>query len=46
VLVAGSAFVAAGASEPGQAVTSLGSTLAIKMLSRRAVEDSQLGVYR
>jgi len=39
------AFLASGLTEPGQAVTSLGSTLAIKMVSRRAVEDSGRGVY-
>ena len=39
------AFLAAGLTEPGQAVTSLGSTLAIKMVSRRAVEDAGRGVY-
>jgi sugar (pentulose or hexulose) kinase len=39
------AFIAAGLQEPGQAVTSLGSTLAIKMLSNKAVEDATRGVY-
>jgi len=39
------AFLASGASEPGQAVTSLGSTLAIKLLSRARVDDSARGVY-
>jgi sugar (pentulose or hexulose) kinase len=39
------AFLAAGVSQPGEAVTSLGSTLAIKLLSRRRVEDRRYGVY-
>ncbi|MBJ7898366.1 MAG: carbohydrate kinase [Cyanobacteria bacterium RI_101] len=39
------AFLASGASEPGEAVTSLGSTLALKLLSRRPVEDLASGVY-
>lgn len=39
------AFLASEASEPGQAVTSLGSTLAIKLLSRTRIDDRQLGVY-
>lgn len=39
-------FAAAGAKpEMGTAVTSLGSTLAIKQLSRKFVEDSSRGVY-
>lgn len=41
-----SAFIASGASERGQAVSSLGSTLAIKMLSATPVEDASRGVYR
>lgn len=41
-----SAFIASGASKPGQAVTSLGSTLALKLLSTRPVEDASRGVYR
>lgn len=40
-----SAFIAARASKPGQAVTSLGSTLAIKLLSSVRVDDSKYGVY-
>jgi len=36
---------AAGGMEYGTGVTSLGSTLAIKMLSRTYVEDSTMGVY-
>lgn len=30
---------------PGQAVTSLGSTLAVKLLSEVPVEDSARGIY-
>jgi len=40
-----SAFLAAGASEVGDAVSSLGSTLAIKMLSDTPVEDARRGIY-
>ncbi|CAO2814990.1 unnamed protein product [Amaranthus hypochondriacus] len=39
------AFLAARATEPGKAVTSLGSTLAIKLLSKSRVEDARFGVY-
>ncbi|KAJ8450923.1 hypothetical protein Cgig2_032548 [Carnegiea gigantea] len=39
------AFLAARATEPGKAVTSLGSTLAVKLLSRNKVEDAHFGVY-
>jgi len=39
------AFIAARASKPGQAVSSLGSTLAIKLLSTKAVDDSSYGIY-
>lgn len=39
------AFLASGADKPGQAVSSLGSTLAVKMLSTKAVEDASRGVY-
>ena len=39
------AFLASGAVEPGQAVTSLGSSLAVKLLSETRVDDSQYGVY-
>ncbi|KAK4708764.1 hypothetical protein R3W88_029689 [Solanum pinnatisectum] len=39
------AFLAARATQPGKAVTSLGSTLAIKLLSSRRVEDARFGVY-
>jgi len=39
------AFLAAGATEAGEGVTSLGSTLAVKLLSPRAVADFARGVY-
>ncbi|KAJ8763381.1 hypothetical protein K2173_002264 [Erythroxylum novogranatense] len=39
------AFIAARATEPGKAVTSLGSTLAIKLLSTSRIEDARYGVY-
>ena len=39
------AFLASGASQPGEAVTSLGSTLVLKLLSRTKVTDSTSGVY-
>ena len=39
------AFIAAGANCPGQAVTSLGSTLALKLLSQNRVEAAQYGIY-
>ena len=39
------AFLAAGAREPGEGVTSLGSTLVLKLLSRRRVEAVEYGVY-
>ncbi|KAF9600984.1 hypothetical protein IFM89_014969 [Coptis chinensis] len=39
------AFLAARATQPGKAVTSLGSTLAVKLLSTRRVDDSRYGVY-
>lgn len=39
------AFLAAGVSQPGEAVTSLGSTLAIKLLSEAPVDDARFGVY-
>lgn len=39
------AFLAAGVTEPGQAVTSLGSTMAIKLLSDRRVDNAAFGVY-
>ena len=39
------AFLAAGATQPGEAVSSLGSTLALKLLSEHRVESAQHGVY-
>lgn len=39
------AFFASGAHEPGQAVTSLGSTLVLKLLSRKRVEAPEHGIY-
>ncbi len=39
------AFVAAGVTEVGQAVTSLGSTMAVKLLSDQRVDDAVYGVY-
>ncbi len=39
------AFLAAGAQNPGEAVTSLGSTLVLKLLSDRPVFSSAHGVY-
>ena len=39
------AFLAAGATEAGEAVTSLGSTLAIKIISTRRIESAAHGVY-
>ena len=39
------AFLAAGAAAPGDAVSSLGSTLALKLLSATAADDSSRGVY-
>ena len=39
------AFLASGASDIGDAVTSLGSTLAIKLLSATPATDSSRGVY-
>lgn len=39
------AFIATGASEIGEAVTSLGSTLVLKLISKKPVFSSQLGVY-
>jgi D-ribulokinase len=39
------AFLASGANSPGQAVTSLGSTLVVKLLSEKPVEDSTRGIY-
>jgi len=39
------AFLASGASKTGQAVTSLGSTLAIKLLTNQPVFEPELGIY-
>jgi sugar (pentulose or hexulose) kinase len=39
------AFIATGASDVGEAVTSLGSTLVLKLISDKPVFSSQLGVY-
>ena len=39
------AFLASGAKFPGEAVTSLGSTLVLKLLSTNRIENSQYGIY-
>ncbi|MFB6275501.1 MAG: FGGY-family carbohydrate kinase [Halothece sp.] len=39
------AFMASGARQPGEAVTSLGSTLVLKLLSETPVQATQYGVY-
>ena len=39
------AFFASGLTEPGEAVTSLGSTMAIKMISTTRVDDAAYGIY-
>jgi len=39
------AFIAAGATKPGQAVTSLGSTLVLKLLSETPVYSPEHGIY-
>jgi sugar (pentulose or hexulose) kinase len=39
------AFIASGAHAPGTAVTSLGSTLVLKLLSTMRVEDARNGIY-
>ena len=39
------AFLASGASSPGEAVTSLGSTLVLKLLSHTRVENAKYGIY-
>ncbi|MGI8504483.1 MAG: FGGY-family carbohydrate kinase, partial [Hassallia sp.] len=39
------AFIASGAKLPGDAVTSLGSTLVLKLLSGTRVEDARYGIY-
>ncbi len=39
------AFLASGACYPGEAVTSLGSTLVLKLLSETRVDDARYGIY-
>jgi sugar (pentulose or hexulose) kinase len=39
------AFLASGAKFPGEASTSLGSTLVIKLLSTNRIDDAQYGIY-
>ncbi|WP_373538078.1 FGGY-family carbohydrate kinase [Microcoleus sp.] len=39
------AFLASRVNSPGEAVTSLGSTLAVKLLSHTRVDDSRYGIY-
>jgi len=39
------AFLASGANQPGEAVTSLGSTLVLKLLSQTKIEASNYGIY-
>ncbi|WP_413160349.1 FGGY-family carbohydrate kinase [Capilliphycus salinus ALCB114379] len=39
------AFLASGATSPGEAVTSLGSTLVLKLLSDTPVNDARYGIY-
>ncbi|NJS10039.1 MAG: FGGY-family carbohydrate kinase [Microcoleus sp. CSU_2_2] len=39
------AFLASGVNSPGEAVTSLGSTLAVKLLSHTRVDDVRYGIY-
>ncbi|MDY6804904.1 MAG: FGGY-family carbohydrate kinase [Cyanobacteriota bacterium] len=39
------AFLASGADSPGEAVTSLGSTLVLKLLSRDRLDDARYGIY-
>ncbi|PPS41236.1 FGGY-family carbohydrate kinase [Chroococcidiopsis sp. TS-821] len=39
------AFLASGAVSPGEAVTSLGSTLVLKLLSQTRIENSLYGIY-
>lgn len=39
------AFLASGASQPGEAITSLGTTLVLKLVSERRVDDARHGVY-
>ena len=39
------AFLASGATNPGEAVTSLGSTLVLKLLSQQRVDCADYGIY-
>jgi sugar (pentulose or hexulose) kinase len=39
------AFLASGVKSPGEAVTSLGSTLVLKLVSRTRIEDALYGIY-
>jgi sugar (pentulose or hexulose) kinase len=39
------AFLAAGVDQPGEAVTSLGTTLVLKLLSETRVDDDRFGIY-
>ena len=39
------AFLASGVKTPGEAVTSLGSTLVLKLVSQTHIEDSRYGIY-
>jgi sugar (pentulose or hexulose) kinase len=39
------AFIAAGVTQPGEAVTSLGTTLVLKLLSTQRVDSAEFGVY-
>ena len=39
------AFIASGVHRPGQAVTSLGSTIVLKLLSQKRVEAAEYGIY-
>ncbi|NEP13991.1 MAG: FGGY-family carbohydrate kinase [Symploca sp. SIO2C1] len=39
------AFLASGAQQLGEAVTSLGSTLVLKLLSRNRIDDARYGIY-
>lgn len=39
------AFLASGARKPGEAVTSLGSTLVLKLLSDRRIDNAEYGIY-
>jgi D-ribulokinase len=39
------AFLASGATHPGEAVTSLGSTLVLKLLSQKRIDSAEYGIY-